>query len=210
MDEVLEQNIQPTHKGNNKRTKIIIFSIVGLLIIAGGLFGWFKYQEKQKEKYATILAETSVEMYGEFLISSLIVSTYSTVWDTAIDNGRDFSLAISNYKEGLSEEGSLKDREKQRDKIRENMKLLQNPPKEYMESYIILKQLYGTYIKMMEQAMSPSGSLLDFNRKTNDLYSQFEQQQEELLITLPADVKKLRENYEKKKEKESDESEDEL
>ncbi|WP_042455599.1 hypothetical protein [Neobacillus dielmonensis] len=203
MSKVLENSVDV--KKNQNRFKIIILSVVGIIVVLGSVFGYFKYQQtqeaKQKEKYAKLLAETSVDMYFEFLLSSVIVSTYSDVWDNAIDNRKDFNIELSKFKDGISEKGLLKDREKGRDNIRDNMKLLQDPPKEFKESYVILKQMYGTYTKMVEQALSPTGSLIEFNRKTNDLASQFEQQKEELTITLPADVKKIKEKLEEEKNK---------
>ncbi|PIC98817.1 MULTISPECIES: hypothetical protein [unclassified Sporosarcina] len=203
--ESINKELTPKKKSN----KIIIVSILAIVIILSGIFGVMKYQnlqkEKKKQEYATILAETSVEMYFEFLLSSVIVANYSDVWRNAIDKRNDFSTKISEYKERLTENGMIEAREKGREKIRENMKILQSPPAEYVETYTLIKQMYGVYTKMVDQALSPTGSLIDFNRKTNDLYSQFEQQQEELLITLPADIKKLKEDYEKNKEEEKEE-----
>lgn len=207
MEEVIQNNkiIKPPRK---KKKIIIISIIIAILITAGGIYSWLKYQKVQEEKYAKIQAETIVDMHIQFLLATIIVGTYSNVWDRAIDNGNDFNIALTNFKEGLKDKGTLGDLEKKQDEIRDNMKLLQNPPKEYMESYIVLKETYGTYTKMMEQALSPSGSLLEFNRKTNDLYSNFEEQMERLEITLPADVKKIKKKFEK--EKKTDENKDSL
>jgi hypothetical protein len=52
---------------------------------------------------------------------------------------------------------------------------------------------------MTDQALSPSGSLIEFNRHTGELASQFEEEKEQLEITLPADVKKLKKEIEKDK-----------
>lgn len=175
-----------------------------LLIAGGSIFGWFKYQQNQKEQYAKNLAKTSAEMQLEFLLSSIIVAKYSEVWNDAIDSGMDFNVQLASYQGNLSDKGTLDDRENGRDKIREKMKLLQNPPKDYAESYKVVKQMYGIYSKMVDQTLSPSGTLIEFNNNTNDLYSQFEQKKEELQITLPADVKKLKKKYEKGKSKEND------
>ncbi|MGG1483354.1 hypothetical protein ABEI56_04615 [Peribacillus castrilensis] len=206
MMEVINEPNNLLIKKGKKHTKLIIISIVGVLIILGIVMGWMKYQQNKKEEYANILAETSVDMYYEFLMSSMVLASYSNVWEKAIDDGRDFNVALVSFRDDISNKGIIEETEKGQDKIRGNMKLLQNPPKEYMESYIVLKQMYGSYSKMVDQTFSPSGSLIDFNRKTNDLYSQFEQQQEELTITLPADIKKLKKKYEKEKKKEDSES----
>lgn len=212
MDEVLEQNISP-RPVKSKRNKIIIFTIVGLIIVIGAILGFLKYQqvqdEKAKEEYASLLADVSVDMYAELLLSSVIVSFYSDVWSSAIDDGKDFNVELTNYRDGI-QESVLVDREEKQDKLRDNMKLLQNPPEEYMESYIVLKQMYGSYTEMAEQVQSPSGSLIEFNKNTNNIYSEFEKKQEEFMITLPADVKKIKEKIEKDKEEEMKKEAEEL
>lgn len=213
MDEVLEQNIPTRPNKNNKRTKIIIFTIIGLIVLIGAVLGYLKYQkvqeEKAKEEYANLMADTSVDMYAELLISSLVVTYYSDIWNSAIDNRKDFNVELANYRENIRE-SILDEREVEQDKLRDNMKILQNPPDDYLESYIVLKQMYGSYTKMAEQVQSPSGSLIEFNRKTNEIYSDFEKQQEEFTITLPADVKKLKEKIEAEKEDEIKDETDEL
>lgn len=201
MGEILEQSTTRIEHKKPKRLMVVFLSIICLMVIAGGIIGWLKYQEKQKEKYAKSLAETSVDMYMEFLLSSLIVSSYSDVWSKAIDNGADFSIKVANFQDSISEKGLISDRKNGREKIRNKMKLLQNPPTDYRESYNILKKMYATYTQMVDQSISPTGSLIEFNRKTDDLSSQFEQQKEEFTITLPADVKKIKSNIEKSKKK---------
>ncbi|RIJ63428.1 hypothetical protein [Rummeliibacillus sp. POC4] len=193
----MEEVIKP------KKKKVILLLVVFILLIAGGsIFGWYKYQQNQKEQYAKNLAKTSADMQLEFLLSSMLVAGYSEVWNNAIDSDMDFNVQLTTYQENLSKKGTLDDRENGQNKIRDKMKLLQNPPKEYKDSYNALKKMYGTYSKMVDQSLSPTGSLIEFNKNTNELYSQFEQQQEELQITLPADVKKLKKKYEKEKSKE--------
>ena len=204
MEESLNNKEMSQPPKNKKKRLLIIGIIIAALIIIGSVIGWFKYQEAQKEKYAKIQAETIVNMQIESILSALIISKYSEVWSNAIDNGNDFNVALANFKDGLEESDVIKDREKAQDKIRNNMKLLQNPPDEYLESYIATKELYGTYTKMAEQTMSPSGSLIEFNRKTNDLFSQFQEQKENVEISLPADVKKIKKEIEKEKEKEQE------
>ncbi len=207
MEGILENSNQTNFdKKRKKKKNTIIFLILGILLVVGIVLGVMKYQQNQTEKknaeYAVILAETTVDMYFEFIISNYLVISYSDIWKNAIELDIDFNDAVNSYKDAVSEKGVFEEREKEKDDLRNNMKLLQNPPKEYMESYLVLKQMYGIYSKMYEQSISPTGSLIDFNRKTNDLTSQYEQLQEELLITLPADVKELKDKYEKEKDEE--------
>ncbi|WP_427137336.1 hypothetical protein [Psychrobacillus psychrodurans] len=208
MEEVLENSnqINFNNKKRKKKKNTIILVTIGIFLVIGVVLGVMKYQQNQTEKknaeYAIILAETTVDMYFEFIISNYLVISYSDIWENAIDLDIDFNDAVNSYKDAVSEKGVFEEREKEKDGLRNNMKLLQNPPTEYMESYIVLKQMYGIYSKMYEQSLSPTGSLVDFNRKTNDLTSQYEQLQEELLITLPADVKELKDRYEKEKNEE--------
>jgi hypothetical protein len=187
--------------------KLIIISIVSVFILALTGFSYQKYDTSQKEKqYSKRLAEASMEINMEFLLSALVCDQYSNVWSEAIDNGNDFNVALMDYKNGIEEKGFLPEREKEQEKIRNNMKLLQNPPEKYKDSYNNLKKIYGTYTKMVDQALSPSGSLLEFNRYTGELASQFEEEKEQLEITLPANVKKIQKELENKNKEKDDNS----
>jgi uncharacterized protein YxeA len=183
--------------------KKLIISIVSVLVIIA--LGGFSYQHynsvKQEKEYSKRLAETSLKLQQEFLLSAIICEQYSTVWNDAIDNSRDFNTALSDYKDGLEEKGMLPDREKEQNKIRNNMKLLQNPSEKYKDSYNSIKKMYGTYTKMVEEALNPSGSLMEFNRYTGELVSQFGEEKEQLEITLPANVKKIQKDLAKKNKK---------
>ncbi|WP_146553422.1 hypothetical protein [Rummeliibacillus sp. SL167] len=195
---------QEYHSKRKSKKGLIISTIIIVTIafIGGGGYSWYKYQQDQKEKYAKKLAKTSAEIQLEFLLASIVADGSSDVWNDAIDDGRDFNLQLTTYHDILSENGTVKERKNGQKKIRNMMKALQNPPDDYNESYKVLKQIYGIYSKMLDQALYPSGSLLEFNRNINDLYNQFEQKKEELSITLPTDVKKLKKKYDTKNQKE--------
>ena len=194
----MEETVLTEMQKPKRKKKMIFIGILALLLIVAGIFGWIKYQEKKKEDYAKLQAETIVDMRVSFLMATLIAGSYSDVWDNAIDNGNDFNVAISEFKSSI-EDNALKDRKDEQEAIKENMKLLQNPPEDYTESYNVLKEMYGTYARIMEQAESPSGSLIEFNKNVNELYSDFEEKVEQLDITLPSDVKKIKEDMEKEK-----------
>ncbi|MCE4051866.1 hypothetical protein [Bacillus sp. Au-Bac7] len=194
----MEETVLTEIQKPKRKKKMIFIGILALVLIAAGIFGWIKYQEKKKQDYAKLQAETIVDMRVSFLMATLIVGSYSDVWDNAIDNGNDFNVAISEFKSSI-EDNALKDRKDEQESIKENMKLLQNPPENYTESYNVLKEMYGTYARIMEQAESPSGSLIEFNKNVNELYSDFEEKVEQLDITLPSDVKKIKEDMEKEK-----------
>ena len=84
------------------------------------------------------------------------------------------------------------------------MKYLQDIPEGYEDAYDVLKEMYTVYVEFSNQAQSPTGSLLTFNNKTNDLFSEFNTLFEEFLITMPADVKEEYETYVEKYENEED------
>lgn len=209
----MEDNLQEVQNAPKpkKKKKYIISLVIIAVILLTGVCGFLFYQHQQKkikQEYAMNLAITSVDMLGDFLIISYIVSLNSEVWDNAIDKRTDFNKAVNNFVKTVSEgEVGIKLKGNQ-DSIRSSMQLLQNPPKEYEESYLILKEMYGVYTKMYEQAFSPTGSLIEYNRKTNEYFSEFEKLKEEFLITLPIDVKKLKEKYEDEKEEENEEKEE--
>jgi len=65
------------------------------------------------------------------------------------------------------------------------MQRLNSPPEEYKKSYDVLIELYGYYTQYMEQAISPTGSLIEFNNKSNDLSSQISKLYNQFKILLP-------------------------
>jgi len=202
-----ERNISEK-KGSKK--KLIISIIIGLLLVIGGIGAFIVYQKKQEEKkvqeYVEEMAINSFNMYLEVLENAIVISMYSETWSDAIDDRKDFNVELTNLQDAYKEKGILQELTDTQTEIQHSMKYLQDVPEGYEEVYGVLKEMYGVYVEFADQAQSPTGSLLSFNNKTNDLYSKFNSLFEEYLITMPADVKEEYETYvDKNKNKEETE-----
>ncbi|MGE7696672.1 zinc ribbon domain-containing protein [Lysinibacillus sp. NPDC094177] len=200
-----EKNI-PEKRGSKK--KLIISIIIGLILVIGGIGAFIVYQKKQEEKrvqeYVGEMAINSFNMYLEVVENAMVIAMYSKTWSEAIDYGNDFNVELANLKDAYKEKGELQDLKDAQTEIQQSMKYLQDVPEGYEETYGVLKEMYGVYVELADQAQSPTGSLLTFNNKTNDLFSKFNSLFEEYLITMPADVKEEYETYVKKQEKEKE------
>lgn len=196
----------PIKKKSKKR--LIISLILSLVVIVGGVIAFLYYKKTQEEKrvqeYVGEMAVNAFNMYTETISNAMVISSYSEQWDDAIDDGRDFNVALANLKNTYEEKGLLQDLVDGQTEIQESMKYLQDVPEGYEDAYDVLKEMYTVYVEFSNQAQSPTGSLLTFNNKTNDLFSEFNTLFEEFLITMPADVKEEYETYVEKYENEED------
>lgn len=206
-----EKNISGK-KGSKK--KLIISTIIGLILVIGGIGAFIVYQKKQEEKrvqeYVAEMAINSFNMYLEVVENAMVISMYSETWNDAIDDGNDFNVELANLRDAYKEKGVLDELTDTQTEIQQSMKYLQDVPEGYEEVYGVLKEMYGVYVEFADQAQSPTGSLLTFNNKTNDLFSEFNSLFEEYLITMPADVKEEYETYVDKYENEEETEETEI
>ncbi|MGR5883056.1 hypothetical protein ACT7DC_25090 [Bacillus cereus] len=63
-------------------------------------------------------------------------------------------------------------------------------PEKYKETYEEYKKLYGIITVIHEQVQSPSGSLLEFNKNTNNLQQEYKKIRGNIEITIPDEIKK--------------------
>jgi hypothetical protein len=70
-------------------------------------------------------------------------------------------------------------------KIERGMQDLKDYPIQYQEAYNTLMDLYSVYSQINSLALSPSGSLMSFNNKVNDLSSEFTKIFSRLKIYMP-------------------------
>ena len=181
------------------KKKLTLSLILSLVLIIGGVIAFLYYKKAQEEKrvqeYVTEMAVNSFNMYMETYKNAVIIASYSEEWSDAIDDGRDFNTALISLKILHEDKGTLQELEDRKTEIQESMKYLQDVPKGYEEVHDVLKEMYTVYVEFADQAQSPTGSLVSFNNKTNDLFAEFSALSEEFLITMPADVKEEYETY---------------
>lgn len=194
----------PIEKKSKK--KLILGLTICLVLLIGAITVFLFYKKSQEEKrvqeYVVEMAMNSFDMYVEVYNNAMFISSYSEEWSDAIDDGRDFNEALMNLKNAYKEKGLLQELEDGKDEIQKSVKYLQDVPEGYEDAYDVLKELYTIYVEFAEQAQTPSGSLLTFNNKTNEMFSEFNALFEKFLITMPADVKEEYETYIEKSENE--------
>lgn len=67
------------------------------------------------------------------------------------------------------------------------MQAVNNPPSDLKKAYETAFELYGTYSEMVKLANFPSGTLLEFNRKIDDLTANIDKQKSQFNVLIPID-----------------------
>ncbi|OUA86558.1 hypothetical protein [Bacillus thuringiensis] len=149
-------------------------------------------QKKKDEKYfsATYHFYDSTTAY-EFISSSQL-STYSIAWKNAIQKQEDFSLAVNT--EITKSNDTIQSLTGIYEKLGKDLKVVseaaKEQPEKYKETYEEYKKLYGIITVIHEQVQSPSGSLLEFNKNTNNLQQEYKKIRGNIEITIPDEIKK--------------------
>ncbi len=188
MDEIQQGKLK-------KKVWIILLIVLVLCLVGGATYYKIQQDTKEKELYAKVLGLGAPDMKAEVSFSALLIDNYSKVWSNAIDRRKDFSEAIYEFQNGDYAQKILVGLDEGEERIKENMRYLQNSPKEYSESYEILKEMYSVYTQLLEQAQSPSGSLREFNRKTSEYYEEYLKLENEFYISIPKEIDVLKTEF---------------
>jgi tetratricopeptide (TPR) repeat protein len=97
----------------------------------------------------------------------------------------NFEDAIENAHNVYEGTGKNKELKIERDKISLRMKKFQNPPKGYKQAYESIVEVYSLYEKYIAFVLSPSGSLMSYNHKANELSSELVLEIKKLQIKIP-------------------------
>lgn len=164
--------------------KKIIGGVIGFIVIIIALVSMNMVQnnseeiEKQKKKEANYIASAAafyIETETMGMISEDVLSGYSTTWSNAINNRKDFNLAIAEKRKSFDKtidtvsstyigmEMSL----------RELSEAAKEQPEKYKELYEEYKKMYSTITALKEQMESPSGTLITFNQNANELLQEY-------------------------------------
>lgn len=65
------------------------------------------------------------------------------------------------------------------------MQSVNNPPSDLKRAYETAFELYGSYSELVKQANFPSGTLLEFSRKINDLATNIDKQKSQFNVLIP-------------------------
>ncbi|WIG34139.1 hypothetical protein [Bacillus toyonensis] len=180
--------------------KKIIGSVIGFIVIIIALVSMNMVQknseetEKQKKEEANNIASAAAfyiatETMG--MISEDVLSGYSTTWSNAINNRKDFNLAIAEKKKSFDKtidtvsstyigmEMSL----------RELSEAAKEQPEKYKELYEEYKKMYSTITALKEQMESPSGTLITFNQNANELLQEYKKTKGNIDVIISDEIK---------------------
>lgn len=98
-----------------------------------------------------------------------VTADVSEAWKKAINSSTDFNEAIA-LELGILRAGGLDSIQANRLKwVEENMKKLNEPSEKLKPLHDKIVEMYGLYTQLHSLAWSPAGSLLTYNRNTDDL-----------------------------------------
>lgn len=175
---------------------ILLYILFGIVCFWGG----FLYSnllikrnqgigEAKRAEYEKKFLEASSKIIANTYLSLMVIEGTSGAWRRAIDYGHDFSGRITEYLDKVKD--SLKSLESTNHEIEIGMQDLKDYPIQYQEAYNVLMELYGVYSQIFSLARYPSGSLMSFNNKVNDLSSEFTKIVSKLKVYMPKMEEKI-------------------
>ena len=174
--------------------KIILLAIT-FLFGACCFLGGFLYTNLSVKKNQSIGEAKKAEYEDKFLniSSKIIANTYSSLlitggisatWSTAIQYEYGFfNNKILQYLDDSKD--ILEKMESINKEIEIGMQELKNYPIQYQEAYNIMMEMYSIYSQIYSLAQAPSGSLMSFNNKINDLQLDFTKYASKLKVFMP-------------------------
>ncbi|MGG1339931.1 hypothetical protein G9298_20250 [Bacillus thuringiensis] len=192
--------------------KKIIWGILGIVVIMIALVNMNVLQKNAKEaeekkkreaSYVQAAAEfyNNIELMG--FVADFVLPQYSESWSKAIDERRNFNIALNAKKKSLNSmvaQSSViySDMEGQLKTVSEAAK--ENPNK-YKELYDEYKKMYGIITSLKEQTESPSGTLITFNQNANMLFQEYKKYKGNIDVAISEDIKNEVEKIQEKNKK---------
>ncbi|AFU11671.1 hypothetical protein COM21_11500 [Bacillus toyonensis] len=192
--------------------KKIIWGILGIVVIMIALVSMNVLQKNAKEaeekkkreaSYVQAAAEfyNNIELMG--FVADFVLPQYSESWSKAIDERRNFNIALNAKKKSLNSmvaQSSViySDMEGQLKTVSEAAK--ENPNK-YKELYDEYKKMYGIITSLKEQTESPSGTLITFNQNANMLFQEYKKYKGNIDVAISEDIKNEVEKIQEKNKK---------
>jgi hypothetical protein len=174
-------------RGKIKKIFFVVFGI--FCFLSGVLYSNLTFRKKQtlievkKTEYENKLIRVSRLIVSNTSLSLMLLDDVAKVWDSAINEGLDFNPAIQNYlKEEKDTLNKLTYLNVEIEKIMLEVKVC---PDKYLEYHIAIMDLYKVYNQIYSLSQSPTGSLINFSKKVNDLKSEFIKNLNTLKIYIP-------------------------
>jgi hypothetical protein len=110
---------------------------------------------------------------------------YSGIWSKAIEEGNDFNAVLFRESNRLEKYGYLEGVRNGYEHVTKLMKSFeQNLPDKDKEVFNLILEDYAIYSELKELTLSPKGTVVDFNKKINDLKGQHTRVKSKLDILL--------------------------
>jgi hypothetical protein len=181
----------------NRRSKIFIPVIIIVLLLVCG-FGYFQYSvSKTNKEYEIKLKNADILISRQINNSKEMIDKYIEQWEYANGGGQIINMdeggivlsgaeeIVNNQMKIFDKQGKVNSLNINKLEITKEMQKLNNPPKRFQEQYVILSELYLNYGEYMQLALSPKGTISEYKEKTDNLYTQIQNNQSELQIKLP-------------------------
>ncbi|CAM4251129.1 MULTISPECIES: hypothetical protein [Bacillus cereus group] len=192
--------------------KKVIGGILGVIVIIIALVSMNVLQKNAKEaeekkKREASYVQAAAEFYDNIglmgFVADHVLPQYSQAWSKAIDDRRDFNIAVNAKKKSndtiISQASVIyNDMEGQLKTVSEAAK--ENPDK-YKELYDEYKKMYGTITSLKEQTESPSGTLMTFNQNANMLFQEYKKYKGNIDVVVSEDIKSEVEKLKEKNKK---------
>ncbi|PFZ76650.1 hypothetical protein COL72_00805 [Bacillus toyonensis] len=189
-----------------------IWGILGIVVIMIALVSMNVLQKNAKEaeekkKREASYVQDAAEFYNNIelmgFVADFVLPQYSESWSKAIDERRNFNIALNAKKKSLNSmvaQSSViySDMEGQLKTVSEAAK--ENPNK-YKELYDEYKKMYGIITSLKEQTESPSGTLITFNQNANMLFQEYKKYKGNIDVAISEDIKNEVEKIQEKNKK---------
>jgi len=141
--------------------------------------------EREKQYYLKDVADTREIILKSTGNCRSVLNVYAEIWQSAINRRLDFSSALHDQKEEFELDGVLDEMIAEQKEVSSVMEKLSEPPEGCAEIYQELLKLFGIYSEYWTLAMSPSGSMVSFNQRRNDLWGEIIRSASQLKVMLP-------------------------
>jgi hypothetical protein len=120
-------------------------------------------------KYEADFSEVTRLLSINTLALSGIAETVSNTWIRSISQGQDSGSQLEKVFSALENSGQKSSLSDKNELIELGLKRLKNYPFKYREAYNILEDTYTSYLQFFKLSLNPSGSLVIYNKKVNEL-----------------------------------------
>lgn len=189
------------YEGRASKSNAALVLPILLVILLCFVIG-YAYRSNAKVKVQEIFQETEnkkVSYREEYdflreaiktdeIIALSILDGTSRAWSSGINDGAEIGMYLAEVKIKTwmdTIKDQLDDLQTRHHELESKMQGMTMPPSQYKKAYDELEELYAIYSQLYSLALNPTGSLVSFNQKINDLSSEFTKQESIVAINEP-------------------------